>query len=116
MITYVYTVNGAANATFPWFYLDPNNFYINSTLGSDVGVYIFVTTWTTIDIHGVTVTASGTFTATIVCKLSSVSPVNVLPNSYTYFIGSPMYFLNLWRSFFGRSPLCGSNSKPVNLL
>ena len=56
-----------------------------------------MTTWTTIDIHGVTVTASGTFTATIVCKLSSVSPVNVLPNSYTYFIGSPMYFLNLWR-------------------
>jgi len=89
-------VNGGANATFPWLYLDSNNFYINSTLGSDAGVYIFVTTWTTIDIHGVTATASGTFTATIICKLSSVSPVNVLPSSYTYFLGSPIYFLNVW--------------------
>jgi hypothetical protein len=85
-------------------YLDSNNFYINSTLGSDVGVYTFVTTWTTIDIHG----------ATIVCKLISVSPVNLLPNSYTYFLGSAKYFINLMvynYSDWVQVPACNLNTK-----
>lgn len=79
-----YTVNSVANTNYLWFSVQTNQFLISPiSAASDIGVFVFVITWSITDTQGTKTTQTSSFTVNISCALASISPSTTLASSYT---------------------------------